>query len=230
MAQACSRCGRVSEVEYGTDGLAYCSSCVFYGTNKQCFRCMMYLPAAELQQYKGVWACPYCIRDMRDDDRKKGEGTAPEKPHMTALASPEICERCGRNLDERIYIWNGRRLCKKCLDDEQGTWGVVGGPPSHGGARVSFVPIRKARQRSLFEALIGDLLAMLGIRRKEPEVVLVEPRPLIGQAKPLAEKRMREGGAGPQSEGIMTPKQKRGGGGRPGSAAKGGSADANKKS
>jgi hypothetical protein len=213
MATACSRCGRVGEVDYGADGLPYCSSCVFYGMNRQCFRCRMYVPASELQQYKGVWACPYCIQNMRDEDRK---ASAPaERPHVPAVSYSEACERCGRALGDRVYIWNNRRLCKTCLEEEQASWGVVGGGPGRSGVRISVVPAKKARQRSLIEAAIGNLLALLGMKKKEPEIVVVEPMASIAHAKPMAERRMAKEKPGPQSEGIMTGKALESGASKP---------------
>lgn len=209
MATACSRCGRVSEVDYGADGLPYCSSCIFYGMNRQCFRCRMYVPASELQQYKGVWACPYCVQDMRDEDRRAG---AQERPRVHALTYSETCERCGKELDERVYIWNSRRLCRSCLDEEQGSWTVVGGGPGHAGARVSAIPVRRAKERSLIESAIGNFLALFGVKKKEPEIVAVEGKMPITHAKPMAEKRMAKEERKPESEGIMTrkPRQSKG--------------------
>lgn len=226
MATACSRCGRVGEADYGADGLPYCSSCVFYGMNRQCFRCRMYVPASELQQYRGVWACPYCVQDMRDEERRGG---APEKPHVHALPHPETCERCGRELDERVYIWNNRRLCRNCLDEEQATWGVVGGRPGHAGVRISAIPVARAKRQSLIESAIGNFLALLGIRKKEQEIVVVEGKMPIGHAKPLAEKRMAKEERKPESEGIMTRKPQESKGSKHSAAAGGRKASTDKK-
>lgn len=213
----CSRCGASGEMTYGADGLSYCSSCSFYGMNRQCYRCRMYLPATELQQYRGQLVCPYCLQDMRAEDRR---AEAPqEKGPVQELSYPERCERCGRDLSGGAYIWNGKTLCKSCLDYEKGTWGVVGGGPSHGGQRASVIPIRKARQKSLIEALISDFLALLGVKKKEPEIIIVEPNATVGRAKPMAERAMRKDERNtPQAEDIMSKRPKKAkGGGKPGS-------------
>jgi len=203
----CSRCGTTGEMTYGADGLPYCSSCAFYGMNRQCYRCRMYLPASELQQYRGMLVCPYCIQDMRAEDQR---AAAPhEKAPVQEISYPERCERCGRDLEGRAYIWNGKTLCRNCLEDEQGTWGVVGGGPSHGAQRASVMPIRRARQRSLLEAAISDFLALFGVKRREPDIVAVEPEMPIAAAKPLAERSLRKDERNaPQAEGIMRKKPK----------------------
>jgi hypothetical protein len=206
----CFRCGASGEMEYGSDGMPYCTSCIFYGLNKQCFRCRMYLPATELQQYRGSVMCPYCIRDMREEDVR---AEAPhEKGPVRELTYPETCERCGRNLGGRVYIWNGKRLCRNCLESEQETWGVVGGGPSHGAQLVSVMPFSRARRKSLLEALISDILALLGLKKKEPQIILVGPHMPIELVKPLAEAPVRKNEkSSPENEGIMGKKQKKGG-------------------
>ena len=210
----CIRCGRNSEVDYGTDGMPYCSSCIFYGTNKQCYRCRMYLPATELQQYRGQWVCPYCIQDMRDEDRRITERVQ-EKPHLEVLSYPERCERCGRDLKGRVYIWNGKTLCKRCLQDEQDKWSIVGGGPSGAGQRVSVIPAREAKKRSFMDALISDALALIGFKRKKQvEIVVCGEKMPIGAAKPMAEKVMaaKREQKKPEAEGLMGIKRKPGGG------------------
>jgi len=209
----CIRCGRNTETEYGNDGLPYCSSCIFYGTNKQCSRCRMYLPATELQQYKGQGVCPYCLQDMRDDDRRMTEH-AREKPHLEAVSYAETCERCGRDLKDHAYMWNGRRLCKKCLEHEQDTWELVSGKPFSAGQRVSVVPLREARKKSFMDAIISDALALIGFKRKkQPEIVVHGGKMPIEAAKPMAEKAMAAKPARedkkPQAEGLMAIRKKR---------------------
>ncbi|HIH22731.1 TPA: hypothetical protein HA238_03320 [Candidatus Micrarchaeota archaeon] len=66
----CSRCGQEGPTEYGPDGQSYCSSCAFYGMNKPCWKCRMYLPSLELQQWRGQWTCQYCMMDLRDEERR----------------------------------------------------------------------------------------------------------------------------------------------------------------
>ncbi|MFN7991210.1 MAG: hypothetical protein U0R44_03560 [Candidatus Micrarchaeia archaeon] len=208
MSGTCSRCGRVGEMDYGTDGLAYCSSCAFYGLNRQCWRCRMYLPASELQQYNGQWSCPYCIQDLRDADRHASEYRE-EKHKLEAYQYVEQCERCGRDLEGRVYIWNGRRLCKKCLEHEQESWGLVGGGPMHSPQKISFKPEQERKNRSLIESVLSEFLGLFGLKRKPKikEVIIFEPKMPIERAKPMAESRMEGSGKDsrkPKAEGIMT--------------------------
>ncbi|NYZ74479.1 hypothetical protein H0O00_05020 [Candidatus Micrarchaeota archaeon] len=207
----CIRCGRSSEIEYGNDGLPYCSSCIFYGTNKQCSRCRMYLPATELQQYNGQWACPYCLQDMRDNDRRITE-RAREKPPAEVLSYAETCERCGRELKGHVYIWNNRRLCKNCLEHEQERWTLVSGKPSGAGQRISVVPVREAKKKSFMEAAISDVLALFGFKRKkQAEIVVYGEKMPIKAAKPMAEKAMagKREQKRPEAEGLMAIKKKK---------------------
>ncbi|MFA5077621.1 MAG: hypothetical protein WC488_04300 [Candidatus Micrarchaeia archaeon] len=62
----CLRCGRECEGQY-------CDTCRFYETNDQCWRCRMYLPKVELQQWRGQTYCPYCIMDIRDEEKRAEE-------------------------------------------------------------------------------------------------------------------------------------------------------------
>lgn len=194
MSQACSRCGRVDHIEYGSDGLAYCSSCIFYGLNKQCWKCRMYLPASELQQYRGQWTCPICIQDMRYQDQRASEYRHDKDP-LRVLSYVEQCERCGRNL-ETVYVWNGRKLCKRCMEEEQESWGLVGGGPSGSSQKVSMQALKISKQKSLLQFLIDEFLALLGLRKKRvSQVVTVEPVEIkmpISRAKPMQEGRMEK--------------------------------------
>jgi ribosomal protein S14 len=151
----------------------------------------MYLPATELQQYRGQLTCPYCIQDLRAEDRAITDAAEhPQgKPRLEAVQEPERCERCGRDLQNRVYIWNGRKLCRKCLDDEQDTWGLVTGKPMGPAQRIR-VGTAERKERFL-ERMAGDFLALIGLRRKQvKEVVVYGPR-MQGEiiaAKPMAEK------------------------------------------
>ncbi|MCI0504291.1 hypothetical protein L0Y65_06310 [Candidatus Micrarchaeota archaeon] len=209
----CSRCGTSGIMEYGSDGMTYCSSCAFYGMNKQCYRCRMYLPAGELQQYRGQWMCPYCVQDMRDADRKAEEPRMEEKrPHLDIISYPEQCERCGRDLEGRVYILNDKKLCKNCVEDEKDKWGTVGGGPMAAPYRITLGPEKRRKKMSLIESAISGLLHITGIRKKkEIEIVVIGDRMPIGRAKPMAEKPMSGRKADkdarrPQAEGIILEK------------------------
>ncbi len=204
---SCSRCGRVTELEYGPDGLGYCTSCAFYGMNKQCWRCRMYLPAAELQQYRGQLTCPYCIQDLRYADTRT-EFTE-EKHKLEVIQYPEQCERCGRDLEGRVYIWNGRKLCKKCMEDEQDSkWGLVGGGPMHAPQRMSLRPEAERKKKSLIEHVFSELLIFLRLKKRPvTEVVIYGGKMPIQRAKPMAEKPMEakplKQERKPEAEGII---------------------------
>jgi hypothetical protein len=216
----CSRCGRMAEIQYGSDGLGYCSSCAFYGLNKQCWRCRMYLPASELQQYRGQYTCPYCIMDLRDADRR-AEEYHEEKHKLEVLQYPETCERCGRDLEGRVYVWNGRKLCRKCLEDEQDSkWGLVGGGPMHAPQRISLKPEQRRKQTSIIENALSELFIFLRLKKRPvEEIVVYDQKMPIQRAKPMAEQPMEakpDQQHRPQAEGIIKPKEEAPGKGAPG--------------
>lgn len=113
-------------MEYAPDGQSYCSACLFYGLNKPCWKCRMYLPSSELQQYLGQWTCPYCIMDLKDAEKKSDEDRTSytsergsgDKETLTGLHENEFCDRCKRKL-VIVYIFNNRKLCEICIDKEK---------------------------------------------------------------------------------------------------------------
>jgi hypothetical protein len=164
----------------------------------------MYLPGAELQQYRGQLVCPYCIQDMRDEDRRSEYHE--ERPRLEALQIPETCERCGRDLEGRVYIWNGKKLCYKCVGDEQQKWGLVGGGPMGAPAKITLEPEKRRRKASLIESVISDLLHAAGVRKKPGKVEVIEYKTKmpIQHAKPMSELPMKKKEeTKPVSEGIM---------------------------
>jgi hypothetical protein len=213
----CVRCGRESDIEYGSDGQAYCSSCVFYGVNKQCYRCRMYIPATELQQYKGQWMCPYCLNDMRDEERRQDErGSAAEKK-SEGYTSGETCDRCGRTLTT-VYYYGGRRLCSNCFDDARREWKDVGGErPPMPMYRVTEQAAGEKGKMGFIESLFAELLGRLGIkvRRKkaESEIVAVErpakEREKSGRGEGGGESGEEGPGPAPMIEGPESKEKKR---------------------
>jgi len=190
MSGRCSRCGRKTDVEYGSDGRAYCSSCIFYANYKQCWKCQMYVPVTELQQYKGQWMCPYCLADERADDKKKSEYKErkyeKEPLYTTRIRYSETCERCGRDT-EMLYSYNGRILCHGCLEEEQKKWGTVGGGPSATPYRI-----KVSEEKGILAQMIDSLLVALGMKKKEKkkevEIVAVKPKKKKGfRKKPMSE-------------------------------------------
>lgn len=135
----------------------------------------MYLPIQELQQYNGQWACPCCIMDMRDEERRR-EGRSSregrkkdEVIYVPPLREQELCERCGRVLT-MVYIVNGKKLCSYCLDEHKDEWKTVGPDrPPMSPHRVKAEKSYKANLVAKIEAKIGELLAWLGIEYKKIE-------------------------------------------------------------
>src|SRR4030095_567191 len=105
------------------------------------------------------------------------------------LQYPEQCERCGRDLKGRVYIWNGKKLCKKCVEDEQAKWGIVGGGPMGAPYKVSLEPEKRRKEKGVIEAIISESLHLLGIRKKPQklEVIIVKDKMPIDRAKPMNE-------------------------------------------
>jgi len=124
----CIRCGQEAH-QYGSDGLPYCDSCSFYGLNKQCQRCGMYLPTLELQMYNGQWHCQYCVMDIRDAERRSTESYSKTERKSEQYAKRENCERCGVDLQNIMYYFNGRKLCGTCLETERGQTDYTSPPP-----------------------------------------------------------------------------------------------------
>ncbi len=125
---SCMRCG--SEIFSGQ----YCESCSFYATNDQCWRCRMYLPRVELQQWRGQTYCPYCIMDIRDEEknaeerrgegaRKEEEGVPPgEFPPGVAQKNPDYqCDKCKDDLD-LVYVVADHKFCELCFEQQRRAW------------------------------------------------------------------------------------------------------------
>jgi hypothetical protein len=177
--------------------------------NKQCWRCRMYLPAAELQQYRGQLTCPYCIQDLRYADARENEYVQ-EKHKLEVIQYPEQCERCGRDLEGRVYIWNGKKLCKKCMEDEQDSkWGLVGGGPMHAPQRMSLKPENERKQKSFIENALAELLYTLRLKKRPvTEAIIYGQKMPIQRAKPMNEEELmgqrgKKTDRKPQAEGII---------------------------
>jgi len=161
-------------MDYGSDGLAYCTSCVFYGINKPCFRCRMYLPSSELQQYKGQWVCPYCIADMRTEDRAIETAGRKEERRLEGISEGENCERCGRSVSTVYYV-RGMKLCGSCAEDSKKEWKEIGGErPPMPMYRVKEKAMKEAGLLSFINSIFSEFLALFGIKKKaamESEIV-----------------------------------------------------------
>ncbi|MDD5023458.1 MAG: hypothetical protein PHU63_04780 [Candidatus ainarchaeum sp.] len=173
----CIRCGQEA-AQYGTDGMPYCHSCLFYGMNKQCMKCGMYLPALELQMYRGQWYCPYCVMDLREEHEpkyEKGKGR-----HEQTLKQ-DHCERCGKTIHDFFYIHNGRKLCKTCLDEEKGEPGLGSPSPMKFSVRRKEEPFYTpliVPAKSFAEGFIHWILVKLKLKklREKTEIVALEKK------------------------------------------------------
>jgi hypothetical protein len=152
----------------------------------------MYVPASELQQYKGQWMCPYCLMDSRDEDRRAQGGG--EDSYLKSHYRGESCERCGRTLSI-VYYYGGRRLCETCVESAKNEWGDVGGErPPMSMYRISSKRAGESKMLAFFVALFSEILRRLGIRvpkkkKKEAEIVAIKPKRkvFVPFAKPMKE-------------------------------------------
>lgn len=147
----------------------------------------MYVPSSELQQYKGQWFCPICLQEARAQDTKFTYNYSKDYV-LTPHTYSETCERCGRET-EILYIWNDRKLCKTCLEEQKLTWDVIGGGPSGAGQVVSVVPIEEEKKESFVEHIFSEFLGLFGVKKKkkEEEVVVYQSKMPIDLARPMTE-------------------------------------------
>lgn len=183
MAIHCRVCGR--------EGFDICPECSFRELNQQCWRCRMYLPMAEMQQYQGQWICPNCRMDMQEAERKHSKGGHGSSGSQGGAgddsASQEFndrlgeCERCRRPTDV-FYIVGGRKLCKFCF--EQGKEYMARGP----GASPTRIQImrRKHEKKSPLRKIIEFFLG-----KGEPEYEIIEAE-IVAQKKPEGKKPQKE--------------------------------------
>lgn len=179
MALHCRICGR--------EGYDICPECSFKELNQQCWRCRMYLPKSEMQQYNGQWICPNCRNDMREEEKRHerkegGPSGSPTGGSSKGSAEAEMgeklgeCERCGRPTDV-FYIVGGKKLCKFCFG--QGREYLARGP---GGAapRVQLMrkkAVKKSWLRKLIESIFG--------KTDEDEIEILEVE-ILSQKPPPA--------------------------------------------
>ena len=157
----------------------------------------MYVPASELQQYKGQWMCPYCLQDSRDEDQKVMKNS----DHIySAITLQEKCERCGRTLSV-VYYYSGRRLCETCFEEAKNQWGDVGGErPPMSMLRVSSGQGQRSAMMGFFHALFSEILIRIGLKQREKEkekqlhgeIVAIRKkiRKFVPLAKPMGETAM----------------------------------------
>lgn len=131
----------------GREGFDICPECQFRELNLQCWRCRMYIPGAEMQQWRGQWICPNCRMELEHEEAaempKKGE----KKPEGEEAMSGEVrekkgrCERCGRET-LILYKFNNRDLCWYCLEKEED---YAGGGPTGGAIPIQVTHEKKRK-------------------------------------------------------------------------------------
>lgn len=163
MENLCSRCGSKRELEFASDGMQYCSSCLFYGNNAQCYRCRMYVPVTELQNYRGQMYCPYCIQDLRDEETNHDKFSQ-EKIRIEPVAVVEKCERCGKEVRGKILIWNGKKLCSDCVEDGKKEWQTISASPKGGS---NYTPIQNSSEKEADSTLLKKIDTLIGTMKGE---------------------------------------------------------------
>ena len=147
----------------------------------------------------------HAMQQKKRDDDSRVEYHAPEQV-LQAISYSETCERCGKAPEVLIYIWNGKRLCKSCMEEGQETWVLYTSGPNAINQSVSILPLEKAKQVSRIESLISGFLAIFDLERIEEEIIILDPKIPIKQARLLALQRPDKKQM-PKSEGIMNRKQ-----------------------
>lgn len=135
----------------------------------------MYVPVTELQNYRGQMYCPYCIQDLRDEEISHNKYTA-EKIHVDPVAVVEKCERCGKEVKGKILFWNGKKLCKDCVDEGKKEWQTVSATPKHGG---NYVPVQSASEKENAESnsnLLKKIDRLIGVMKNEKTSKKPEPQ------------------------------------------------------
>ncbi len=181
-----------TNVEYGSDGQSYCSSCVFYGLNKPCWKCRTYLPASELQTYSGQWCCPSCIMNMKDADRRASAVDSATKAKGERETEQERCQRCGRGMDV-AYTLNNTRYCQTCADELKKGW------DNKGGEKPPRVALREHAGTGVIHSTIVALEKKIGNAIKER----------IVSSKKIGEKNVEEGEKNKKDEGVILAQQEK---------------------
>ncbi|MEW5996069.1 MAG: hypothetical protein AB1657_00540 [Candidatus Micrarchaeota archaeon] len=140
----------------GREGFDICPECQFREQNMQCWRCRMYIPKAEMQQWRGQWICPNCRMETEHEEAEVGEKKKREEEGAEAETHEKKgrCDRCGRET-LILYKFNNRNLCWYCLEKEED---YTGAGPSGGAIPVQVTRERKKRKgwlRRIREFFLG---------------------------------------------------------------------------
>jgi len=99
------------------------------------------------------------------------------KVRLRPRSYPEICERCGRDLEARVHIWNGKKLCINCLEDEKGTWDLFTEGPNAVPQRILIQHQDQSQGPRFIESFVSWILAVFGLKRIEKDLSIVEQIP-----------------------------------------------------
>ncbi len=186
----------------GREGFDICPECQFKEQNIQCWRCRMYIPYAEMQQWRGQWICPNCRMDLEREEaemeaargKKREEGGTGESYEKIGK-----CDRCGRET-MILYKFNNRNLCWYCLEEESGT--DYSGAGGAGGVIQVRVASRRKRKKGLLER-IKELIFGKKAKAEEEEETVISTADVI----PIKKK---EGGevVPKKTEGATAPEKK----------------------
>lgn len=133
-------------------------------------------------------------QNKRDDESRVMPLT--QKLRLQAISYSETCARCGKDL-KRVFQWNGKKLCKGCMEAEQGAWVIFTGGPNAAPQRVQSP--KAEREVSRMDSLISEFLAIFHLKWIEEEMI-TEPKLPVSLARLLSVKDKKQM---PEAEGIM---------------------------
>jgi hypothetical protein len=125
---------------------------------------------------------------------------------LRVISCHETCERCGIELS-RVYIWNGKKLCNKCVGEEQEAWVLISGTPNNPAQTTQIGQLKKGIESLPPGSLPPEFLDLLRRVGTPKATLIIEPKTpekgheILRGAWP-DKKRM------PDSEGLMGKKKK----------------------
>lgn len=187
----------------GREGFDICPECQFREQNLQCWRCRIYIPRAEMQQWRGQWICPNCRMDLEQEEAtavpKEGrKGPEEEVVSGESYEKKGRCDRCGRET-LILYRFNNRNLCWYCLEKEED---YTGAGPAGGAIPIQVIREKKSR-KGWFRRIKEFFLGKEG-REAEKEVSAAKIVPVKrggreGEAAPAKkEERVEKAGERPE--------------------------------
>jgi hypothetical protein len=147
----------------------------------------------------------HVVQQNKRDEDSRVEYESPEKI-LPVISYSEKCERCGKDLEVRVYIWNGLRLCKSCIEEGQNTWVLTTGSPNATRQRILVGATKKTNPISHMSSLVSEFLVFFGLKRIGKKIRIIESKMPIKQAKLLLVQRPDKKQM-PVSEGIMNRKK-----------------------